>query len=217
MKNIFNNSRVQTLVSILIMFAAYIVSTLQGIFGLFFPFILLTFFVLMIVLVYYIAIMPVIEMLKPKISNSKRVYSMENIKEFELTESIKEIWVITSNLKLAFDRKGFSDVIVTNITRGVRYKFFVCDNNIAKERASEMAEFYKQSNGLFEIYFIFDDLPFVDHNTDYDLFFCSDNFNNKGFIGITIDNVREYVIMSQDMFIKLKLFINNLNLKCWNK
>lgn len=216
MKKIFKDSRVQTLISILIMFASYLVSTIQGIFGIFFPFILLTFFVLMIVLVYYIAIVPVIKILKPEISNSKRVYSMENIKEYEMTKSITEIWVITSNLELAYDRKEFGDVIITNIKRGVGYKFFVCDNNIARERASAMAEYYSKYKGLFEVYFISEDLPFVDHNTDYDLFFYSNNFDNKGFIGITIENEREYVAMSQDMFIKLKLFIDKLDLECWN-
>lgn len=216
MKKIIKNSRVQTLISILIIFAAYIVSTLQGIFGIVFPFVLLAFFILVIVFVYYIAIVPVVEILKPEASNTQRVYTLENIKEYEMTANIKEIWIITSNLKLAFDRTEFGAVIGTNVSRGVKYKFFINDNNIAKERAAEMAELYRQTNGLFEIYLISEDLPFVDYNTDYDLFFSSDNSNNKGFIGITIDNVREYVTMSQDMFIKLKLFVNSLNLKCWN-
>lgn len=215
-KKIISDSRVQTLISVLIVFAAYIVSTLQGVFGIIFPFILLTFFILTIIFVYYIAIVPVVELLKPKAVNSERIYDMARMKEYELTIGVKEIWVITSNLKLASDKNQFGATIYTNISRGVKYKFFINDNNIAKERATEMVKLYNKANGLFEIYLIPEDLPFVDDSTDYDLFFMDNMSDNKGFIGITIDNKREYVAMSPDLFIKLKLFITTLGLDCWN-
>lgn len=212
MKKIFENSKVQSLIAILVLISSYIIGALQGYFGFFLPFALLIFFVLFILLVFYIIVTPLMDYLKPKEILSNRLYTVKTLTEYELTKNIREIWIITTNLQLAFDNNYFSSVIQSNISRGVKYRFYIFNNSISIARATEMMKQYNFSRGLFEVYILKEDLVFIDQHTDYDMFFTNDSSNNMGVIGITIDGTREYVTMSQELFIKLKVYLEGLDL-----
>lgn len=212
MKKIFENSTVQVLVAILVLISSYIIGALQGYFGFILPFALLILFILLIILVFYIIVIPLMDFFKPKEILSSRIYTVKRLTEYELSKNIREIWIITTNLQLAFDNKYFSHVIQSNISRGVKYRFYINSNNISVERAIEMKKQYNSTGELFEVFILKEDLVFVDQNTDYDLFFTNNGSNNMGVIGITIDGVREYVTMSQEMFIKLKVYLEGMDL-----
>lgn len=219
MKQILYDSRVQIAIGVLVICTSAIISSIQGIYGVLLPIMLLLFCIAEIFLLYVVIVIPTLELLRPQPTESDRVYSIEQLKEFELTSDIKEIWVITSNLSLAFDSEQFGLTINTNIARGVTYKFYINgdDNNIAKERAAAMIEYYRNAErGGFKVYWLPGDLPFIDQNIDYDLFLLNKMPNIKGFIGITINNKREYTLTTQDIAIKLKQYIEGLKLNSWD-
>lgn len=218
LKRIFADTRVQLISAVLVIFASTIISSLQGAFGFWLPIAMLLYCVAEIFLVYFVIVIPSIESLRPQSTTSDRIYTLERLKEFELTADISEIWVITSNLSLAFDDDQFGSTINTNIARGVKYSFYINNNSVslAKERAKAMLDLYKGVEDAFTIYLIPDDLPFIDQYTDYDLFFLKKSSNIKGFIGSTINNTREYTVTTDDLALKLKLFIDNLKLNKWD-
>lgn len=219
MGQIFKNPIAQLVSGILIIFASFIISTLQGTYGFKLPLMLLGFCILEIVLLYIVIVIPTIELLRPQPTESDRVYSLERLKEFELTSDIREIWVITSSLSLAFDSDQFGSTINTNISRGITYKFYIVGGGaaIAKERAAAMISRYgKAKNGRIHFYWSSHDLPFVDQNTDCDLFFLNGLPNIRGFIGSTIDNKREYTLTTQDVAFKLKAHIEALEFNNWD-
>lgn len=216
-KQILDDNKVPILINIVVLLASAIIGSLQGFFGFLLPFGLLVFCILEIILVYYVITIPTLKLLNPATRND-RVYSMERLKEYELTSDIKEVWVITASLNLAFGKDQFGSAIDTNIARGVKYRFYINNGEdaIARERAAKMLDRYNGQKEFFKIFLIPDDLPFIDQHTDYDLFFFKNSPDIKGFIGSTINNRREYSMTTEDLAIKIKVFIDRLKLDSWD-
>lgn len=136
-------------------------------------------------------------------------YTLEQIVEYESTGDIREIWII-SDLKMATDIKTFGNVIKKNIARGVKYKFYIKNNNMIKERAREILSISKNAAKYISFYCFDSEPAFLDGNTDYDLFFEKSSMNNKGYIGVTINDNRNYILISQELFINLKIFLEQI-------
>ena len=208
MKKILANGKVQTLISVLVLIGSYIIGSMQGTFGYFLPFALLIFFIVEIFFVYQILYIPLHDLVK-KERTSDKLYSLDKLKEYELTEpNIREIWIITNNLKMASSKEGFGPIIDKNIANGIRYKYFIFNNSIVKERAETLINRYKTYPKMLDIYILDEEPIFIDQDMDYDLFFFGDESNNKGFIGVTINNIRDYIIMPKDLFIKIKIHLD---------
>ena len=210
MKNILNNQKVQLILSIIILLASFIMSSLQGLFGFVLPFVILLFFVLVILLIYYVISLPLLTALTNKQPHLENVYSLDEVKEHESVDSFKEIWVITSDLKMAVNKDQFNLIIKNNVARGIRYKFYIKNTNIAKSRAREILVAHNISDDMISFYFIEDNTVFIDSNTDYDLFLTQNPMDNHGFIGITINNIRTYIRMPSDLFINLKSLLEKI-------
>ncbi len=204
MKNILNNQKVQLILSIIILIASFIISSLQGIFGFVLPFVILLFFILVILLIYYVISLPLLTALNNKQPHLENVYSLDEVKEHESVDSFKEIWVITSDLKMAVNKDQFNIIIKNNVARGIKYKFYIKNTNVAKARAKEILIAHNISDDMISFYFIEENIVFIDSNTDYDLFITQNPMDNHGFIGITINGARTYIRMPSDLFINLK-------------
>ena len=109
MKKIFNDSKIQLIISILVLIGSFIINSLQGAFGFILPFAVFVFFILIIVLIYYIISKPLLEkILENKCENNS--FSLEQIINYESTGDINEIWII-SDLQMATDKDIFGTII----------------------------------------------------------------------------------------------------------
>lgn len=205
---ILHSSKIQLILSILVLLGSFIVNSLQGTFGFFLPCAVFVFFIVIIILIYYIVSLPLLDKLSAT-QNVNNSYTLEQIINYESTGDIKEIWII-SDLKMATDMQTFGNVIKKNIARGVKYKFYIKNNNIIKEKAKKILTIDKKA-GKYISFYCFDSEPaFLDGNTDYDLFFENSPMNNKGYIGVTINNNRNYILISQELFLNLKIFLEQI-------
>lgn len=208
MKRIFNDSRIQFIVSVLVLIGSFIVSSLQGTFGYILPFALFIFIILIIILIYYIISLPLLDKLCEQQRNINS-FTLEQIINYETTGDIQEIWII-SDLKMATDMNTFGKVIKKNILRGIKYRFYIKDNKIIKERAKEILKIHRSANKYISFYLLDSEPIFFDGNTDYDLFFESSPMNNRGYIGVTINNTRNYIMISQELFINIKIYLEQI-------
>lgn len=208
MKKILNDSNVQLIVSILVLIGSFIINSLQGTFGFILPFTVFVFFILIIVLIYYIISKPLLEkILENKCENNS--FSLEQIINYESTGDINEIWII-SDLQMATDKDIFGTIIKKNIQRGIKYRYYIKNNSMIKERAKEILSIDKEASKYISFH-VFDSEPiFFDGNTDYDLYFENSPLNNKGYIGITINNTRNYILISKELFINLKIYLEQI-------
>lgn len=208
MKKIFNDSKIQLIISILVLIGSFIINSLQGAFGFILPFAVFVFFILIIVLIYYIISKPLLEkILENKCENNS--FSLEQIINYESTGDINEIWII-SDLQMATDKDIFGTIIKKNIQRGIKYRYYIKNNSIIKERAKEILSIDKDASKFISFH-LFDSEPiFFDGNTDYDLYFENSPLNNKGYIGITINNTRNYILISKELFINLKIYLEQI-------
>ncbi len=208
MKKILNNSKVQFIISILVLIGSFIINSLQGTFGFILPFAVFVFFLLITILIYYIISLPLLEKICEKESENN-AFTLEQIINYEATGDIKEIWII-SDLKMATDMNIFGAIIKKNIQRGIKYRFYIKNNPLIKERAKEVLNIDKDATKYISFY-LFDSEPiFFDGNTDYDLYFENSPMTNKGYIGVTINNARNYILISQELFINLKIFLEQI-------
>lgn len=206
MKNIFENSIMQTLLSIIILLASFVISSLQGFFGFWIPFLVLILFILIIILIYYVISIPLLNCLCKKNNNNNSI-SLDDLKKYEATGDFKEIWIVTFDLEMAVDVNHFAKIIKNNVQRNIQYKFFVINSTIAKERAKNILLSQKENMRKQIKFYTFDDknnAVFLDKKIDYDLFFAKNSLYNEGYIGITICDQRNYVLMPSEMFLNLK-------------
>lgn len=208
MKKILNDSKVQFVISLLVLIGSFIISSLQGEFGYVLSFAVFIFFLLITALIYYIISLPLLEKICEN-RNYNNSFTLEQIINYEKTGDIKEIWII-SDLKMATDMNIFGSVIKKNILRGVKYRFYIKNNELTKERAKEIIKINESAKKYISFYFFDSEPIFFDSNTDYDLFFENSPMNNKGYIGVTINNVRNYILISQELFINLKIFLEQI-------
>lgn len=208
MKKILNDSKVQFVISLLVLIGSFIISSLQGEFGYVLPFAVFIFFLLITALIYYIISLPLLEKICEN-RNYNNSFTLEQIINYEKTGDIKEIWII-SDLKMATDMNIFGSVIKKNILRGVKYRFYIKNNELTKERAKEIIKINESAKKYISFYFFDSEPIFFDSNTDYALFFENSPMNNKGYIGVTINNVRNYILISQELFINLKIFLEQI-------
>ena len=194
MKKILNDSNVQLIVSILVLIGSFIINSLQGTFGFILPFAVFVFFILIIVLIYYIISKPLLEkILENKCENNS--FSLEQIINYESTGDINEIWII-SDLQMATDKDIFGTIIKKNIQRGIKYRYYIKNNSIIKERAKEILSIDKDVSKFISFH-VFDSEPiFFDGNTDYDLYFEN--------------NTRNYILISKELFINLKIYLEQI-------
>lgn len=209
MKKIFENPKIQNLLSIIILLASFIISSLQGIFGFWIPFLVLILFVFIIILVYYVISSPLLEAIV-KNNTTNNSLTVEELQRYEETGDFKEIWIVTSNLEMATNNKGFAQTIKRNIHRNIQYKFFILNSTIALERAKNLLLTLNKNYQNKIKFFVFDDEKnsvFLDDKIDYDLFLNKDPLNNMGYIGITIGDRRSYALMPKELYINLKYIL----------
>lgn len=209
MKNIFENPKIQNLLSVIILLASFVISSLQGIFGFWIPFLVLILFVLIIIVIYYAISLPLLEAMS-KNNATNNSLSVEELQRYEETGAFKEIWIVTSNLEMAANNKGFAQTIKRNIHRNIQYKFFILNSTIALERAKNLLLMQKGCYQNHIKFYVFDDEKssvFLDEKIDYDLFLAKDPLNNVGYIGITIGDQRSYALMPKELFINLKYIL----------
>lgn len=208
MKKILTDSKLQLIISVLVLIGSFIISSLQGTFGYLLPFAMFIFFILVTILIYYIIAYPLLE----KIYGNKyenNSLSLEQIINYESSGDINEIWII-SDLKMATDMNIFGAIIKKNIQKGIKYRYYIKNNPVIKERAKEILSIDRDASKFISFY-IFDSEPiFFDGNTDYDLYFENSPMNNKGYIGITVNNTRNYILISKELFINLKIFLEQI-------
>lgn len=206
MKKILENSKIQNLLSVVILFFSFIISSLQGVFGFWIPFLVLILLVLIVILIYYVISIPLLDaILKNK--NANNTLSVEELQKYEETGDFKEIWIVTSNLEMAANSDGFAQTIKRNVHRNIQYKFFISNDAIASERAKNLLSMQKKNRRNPIKFFALDDKNksiFFDEKIDYDLFLTKDPIKNVGYIGTTVGNQRSYTLMPQGLFINLK-------------
>jgi len=206
MKRIFSDSKIQMILSILVLLFSYIVSSLQGVFGVILPFVVLVFFICIIILNYYLICIPL-----EKVINTSRkadmdnIYTLDDIKEHELNGSFREIWIISEDLKMASDKEAFAGITRKNLKRGVSYRFYIKNTKLATERAKNLLKANADiKKAGIEFYYLENSVAFFDSNMDYDLFITKKSIEEHGFIGITINNKRTYITMPSELFTTLK-------------
>lgn len=206
MKKILDNPKIQFLIAVLVLLLSYVISSLQGIFGFFLPIIILITLILIMIFVYYVVSLPLLnKFVEDKKDN---VYSLEQIKHIETTGNFKEIWIATSDLKMPTS-KEFVSIITKNIKRNIKYVFFTKDTILSRGRSQQILDIHNTHGIYVTVIFFRSDPIFIDGNTDYDLFFSENPMDSTGFIGITINNIRNYIMMPQELFYKLKNFLEN--------
>ena len=84
------------------------------------------------------------------------------------------------------------------------------NNPIIKERAKEILAIDKDASKYISFHVFNSEPIFFDGNTDYDLYFENTPLNNRGYIGITINNTRNYILISKELFINLKIFLEQI-------
>lgn len=211
MKKIFENTKIQNLLSVIVLLASFVISSLQGIFGFWIPFLVLILFVLVIIVIYYVISLPLLEAMSSKNATNNSL-SVEELQRYEETGAFKEIWIVTSNLEMAASNRGFAQTIKRNIHRNIQYKFFILNSTIALERAKDLLLMQKKSYQNHIKFYVFDDEKssvFLDEKIDYDLFLAKEPLNNVGYIGITIGDQRSYALMPKELFINLKYILEN--------
>ena len=211
MKKILSNSKIQVILSLIILVFSYLVNYFQGYFGFWIPFIILILFLLIITLIYYVITIPLFSFFSEQ-NHFENILSLEELKEYESTGDFKEIWIISSNLDMASSLDHFIPIIQKNLKRNIKYRFFISNSNLAKEIAKNILLSQKDNlRKRLSFYYLdrINDSLFVNEEIDYDLFLNKDPVYNNGYIGITISNVRNYVLMPKKLFINLKTSLEN--------
>ena len=93
----------------------------------------------------------------------------------------------------------FRDVIRENLKRGIRYTFFIPNNQVAHSRQLQLINDNKNNKNLKFVY-LEDNFLFFAPNLDCVLHFYKADKQNTGFIGLANNNNRYYIKIPVELF-----------------
>ena len=133
------------------------------------------------------------------VNSDLTILSQEQLVVYERNEELKELWIITSDLAFDADNGAFQNVVSENLIKGVKYIYFIPKSQISRSREHQIKEMNNNSPNLKFVY-LNDDFFFFAPNLDCVLHFYKNNKSNDGFIGLTMNNHRYYIKMSNELF-----------------
>jgi hypothetical protein len=94
------------------------------------------------------------ELLRDKFEQLSRVFKAEwliptsQVKRIESSTNATEVWIITASLEEELDSDQFLPIVSDNIQRGVRYRYFLPDIPLLRERGNVLLETVGKTGGL---------------------------------------------------------------------
>ena len=147
-----------------------------------------------------------IKAIQTRIANDKiinGIYLESQLALMEKTYSFSEIWLVSPDLHTEIDAGVYAGVVYDNLKKGVKYEYFVPDNDINRVRVDEFINKCNHNKNL-HVHFLTDDFFFLVPSVDISIYeprkCCADG--KKGFIGLPIVGAKDnFAVLMNNNFV----------------
>lgn len=129
----------------------------------------------------------------------------EQMAEYEKTNNVNEVWLVTCDLAEDIPDAIFFDVVQKNLERGVRYRYFIPHSLAAQARGMQLVENHAGA-GDIRVITLSDDFFFLVSRLDFTIY-DPKNLNGQrcGYMGLPLDGTDRFHCSMESQFVDLMI------------
>jgi len=119
-----------------------------------------------------------------------QIFPAKDVAEMEVREKFDEIWLVTHDLKTEVNNGDYATSVVKNLEKGVRYVYFIPNNEINLVRANQL-KFAANNNPNLVFYPLDEKFFFLAPNFDFSIYNPDCGSTRQSFMGLQLPNIDE--------------------------